>query len=97
MKNAPKFLMERESKISITKPGPADEPDFCRGDAKTLARIAELTESHDRLTKLLEILQEAAEWARLEGIYLSGDLPFMIKTVQFSILVTNDALAEVAG
>ena len=81
--------------MSITKPGPADEPDFMRGDAKVLARIAELTESHDRLTKIIEALKEAHGWATVEGIHLHGDLPDMIAAVKMARMLVGDQIAEV--
>ena len=81
--------------MSIERPNAYDEPDFCRGDAKTLARIAELTESHDNLTKIIEALQEAHGWATQQGIHLHGDLPDMIKAVKLARLLVGDQIAEV--
>jgi hypothetical protein len=81
--------------MSIERPNANDEPDFCRGDAKTLARIAELTESHDNLTKIIEALKEAHGWATVEGIYLCGDLPTMINQAKFARFLVGDQIAEV--
>jgi hypothetical protein len=70
--------------VSIERPNAYDEPDFCRGSSTTLARIAELTESHDNLTRIIEALQEAHGWATVEGIHLHGDLKDMIKAVKLA-------------
>ena len=81
--------------MSIERPNAHDEPDFCRGSSKALARIAELTESHDNLTKIVEALKEAQEWAEKEGLHLHGDLNDMIKAVKLARLLVGDAIAEV--
>ena len=81
--------------VSIEKPSANDEPDFCRGSSKALARIAELTESHSNVTMLIEALQEAHGCATQVGIHLHGDLPDMIKAVKLAKLLVGDDIAEV--
>ena len=81
--------------MSIEKPSAYDEPDFCRGSCRALARISELTESHDNLTMLLESLTDAVEWSVKEGLYLHGSLADMVSQVRLAIGLVRGDIAEV--
>jgi hypothetical protein len=76
--------------MSIERPSAHDEPDFCRGSCKALARISELTESHDNLTMLLESLTDAVEWSVKEGLYLHGSLADMVSQVRLARGLNED-------